>query len=307
MSGIDCYLITGFLGAGKTTLLNRLLAARSSDSASAPIGVIVNDFGSVAVDAGLIQPLPDGARMLSVTGGSIFCACRAGAFVDSLLVLEPHCPKQILIEASGMADPSSFARLITDAHLEGRFRIRLIACVVDTYRAERLRKVVVSIDRQIACSDLVVINKVDTAEQEEVARLERALRAVNPTARILRTTHCAVEPETIWRHPQRGGESAESGVMTPAERPAALQFDASGFERRRLERFFREQRGSLFRLKGWVQLEDQWWYVSDNAGGLEWELRTPPTGADSAVTVICSPHVAERVKSAWQGIVSTSP
>ena len=78
---IQLVLLTGFLGAGKTTLMTSILEAYQDKK----IGVIINEFGKINIDARLIEK--DGIEMAELTNGSIFCACIKDKFVDSLIAL----------------------------------------------------------------------------------------------------------------------------------------------------------------------------------------------------------------------------
>ena len=110
---IPITLLTGFLGAGKTTLVNRLLSAPDSGR----IAVIVNEFGEIGIDGDLIARASK--DMLELTNGCICCAAQ-GDLMDGLNRLylrkiglaEPSVDfDKIVIETTGIADPSPLARL----------------------------------------------------------------------------------------------------------------------------------------------------------------------------------------------------
>ena len=100
---IPYLFISGFLGAGKTTLLNNLLKRY----AHLKIGVIVNDFGELAVDNMLIDKAGVTGEILELRAGQIFCSCLSGQFVDSVLAYEAIQPDLLLVECSGLAKPAT--------------------------------------------------------------------------------------------------------------------------------------------------------------------------------------------------------
>ncbi|MDO5052739.1 MAG: GTP-binding protein, partial [Pseudoclavibacter sp.] len=100
MGTVPVIALSGHLGAGKTTLLNHVLRRPY-----ARIGVVVNDFGAVNIDAGLVTGQVDDAA--SISGGCICCMNDAGGLDEALARLaRPRLRLDaILLEASGVADP----------------------------------------------------------------------------------------------------------------------------------------------------------------------------------------------------------
>ena len=93
-------VLTGFLGAGKTTLLNRILTGNHG----LRVGVLVNDFGAINIDAELVVGVEGG--MISLANGCVCCEIRDDLVesVDALLA-RPNAIEYILLEASGSPIP----------------------------------------------------------------------------------------------------------------------------------------------------------------------------------------------------------
>lgn len=150
-------VIGGYLGAGKTTLVNHIL--RSADDR---IAVLVNDFGSVNIDASLIESA-DGDT-ISLANGCICCSLvdGFGAALDTVRARSPR-PERLVIEASGVANPAQVAAY---AHAPG-LALDAVITVVDAERVRRqIRDELIAdvIDQQIEAADLLVLNKCDRAD-----------------------------------------------------------------------------------------------------------------------------------------------
>ena len=169
-------VIGGFLGAGKTTLLNRVLAGRHG----VRYAVLVNDFGELNVDGDLVAA--HGGDTVTFANGCVCCTMGddlVGA-LDRLLDGD-RCPDQILVEASGVADPSAIADVATLHPGLSRDLVVVLAdaeSVRSRHGDERLRD---TVDRQLGAADLLVLNKCDRVtdgEREEVESwLARRTRA----------------------------------------------------------------------------------------------------------------------------------
>ena len=195
---IPVTVITGFLGAGKTTLVNHLLMQRTGTN----IGVIVNEFGEVGVDGELI--IADEEALIEIRNGCICCTVRTDLVtgVKILLGRSDITLDRLIIETSGLADPAPVLQtFMADTDLLTQVELESVVALVDAAHVQR--QIGNDIAReQIAFADLIVLNKVDLLEAEDVAPLERYLRRINPTAVIIRTTNAEVEADTLLGVPR---------------------------------------------------------------------------------------------------------
>lgn len=144
--------LTGYLGAGKTTTLNHLLR-----QPGARLGVVVNDFGSVNVDAGLISGQVD--EVAAITGGCICCLPDSGGLDDALTTLaNPRLRLDaVIVEASGIADSLSFSHLL---RYSGADNIRY-GGVVEILDASEYERGPFSDRRRCDAASLIIVNKLD--------------------------------------------------------------------------------------------------------------------------------------------------
>lgn len=183
-------VIGGFLGTGKTTLVNHIL----SQSNGTRYAVLVNDFGAVNIDAGLIAS-HDGQTM-ALTNGCICCSLADG-FVQTMLRLmqDPNSFDHVIVEASGVAQPS---RIMDFARLDPLLEPDAIVTLVDADNiADRLADPLIAdaVTAQIATADILVLNKMDLAGQGSTA--DAQIDPINPVAPRLRTTHADVPLQVL--------------------------------------------------------------------------------------------------------------
>ncbi len=186
-------VVGGYLGAGKTTLLNHLLSV-----ADERVAVLVNDFGSLDIDAQLLDR-GDGSTV-TLPNGCICCSLvdgLAGA-LDDLAQLELP-PERVVIEASGVADPAGIAAychrrpyrldlvvVLADAE-------QLVAQVDDEYVGETVRA-------QLAAADLVVLNKADLTD---VAVATTIVERHAPGVPTVAAVHADIDPRVLIDLPAR--------------------------------------------------------------------------------------------------------
>lgn len=266
------HLITGFLGSGKTSLINSLL----EHLVSKRIGLILNDFGPIAIDDSRISKSSTVLESKSLNGGQIFCSCLSGSFVDSVEAMLLHEPDMILVEASGLAKPASLLEIVT--LLEKRVGRQLVyggmVCVIDVPRYGMLAKAVNAVEEQVVFSDACVLNKIDLAGTHTLATVQDAILSLRPLAPIFITDHGEVTAEMLflWDHPSARNVSCPVDIEAYAGwgaegRPKTLVFSIRGrLEKRPLELFLATIAPQMFRIKGFLQQEGGKGYSVDVVG-----------------------------------------
>ena len=197
-------VIGGFLGAGKTTLLNNLLAEPSG----VRYAVLVNDFGELNIDESLIRA-HDG-ETLSLTNGCVCCSI-SDDFISTIINLVQRAEEfdQIVIEASGVSEPArimDIARLDPDLIPNGTIVLVDAAEVRSHFEDRYVGSVVME---QLKTADLLIVNKTDLVEEEELFRLETWLEEVAPSVIHLKTSGAKVALPVIFGE-LRNSESISS-------------------------------------------------------------------------------------------------
>jgi G3E family GTPase len=188
-------ILTGFLGAGKTTLLNRILTGNHG----LRVGVLVNDFGSINIDAELVVGV-DG-NMISLANGCVCCQIRDD-LVESVVALlaRPETVEYILLEASGVADPAGIFVTFNDPNLRDRIGLDSVTCVVDADQVFAHPEYPPLLDlklRQVGFADMLILNKVSLAGPEQVERVRTWLDDHFNRLRIVETDYCEVPYEIL--------------------------------------------------------------------------------------------------------------
>ena len=185
------YLITGFLGAGKTTFLKNFIRLFSGQR----IQLIVNEFGKEGVDGALLSDL--GAYLREISGGSVFCACRMDQFEKVLRDSAAENPDVILVEASGLSDPTGVRRLFSQTDRFPHIQYRGAVCLMDAVRFPKLYATARACTRQLAASDVALVNKVDLAQHEQLEETLTLIRNQRPDMPVLETTFGQIPPDFL--------------------------------------------------------------------------------------------------------------
>jgi len=194
-NAVPITILTGFLGAGKTTLLNRILTGDHG----LRVGVLVNDFGSINIDAELVIGV-DG-NMISLANGCVCCQIRDD-LVESVVALlaRPETVEYILLEASGVADPAGIFATFTDSNLRDRIRLDSVICVVDADQVFAHPEYPPLMElklRQVGFADMLILNKVGLAGPEQVEKVRAWLDDHFGRLRIVETDYCEVPYEIL--------------------------------------------------------------------------------------------------------------
>nr|WSX49392.1 GTP-binding protein [Streptomyces sp. NBC_00974] len=272
MNSIPVVVLAGFLGSGKTTVLNHLLGNRGGTR----IGVVVNDFGSIEVDAMSVAGQV-GDSMVSLGGGCLCCAVD-GSELDAYLekLADPvHRIDVIVIEASGLAEPQEMVRMLV-ANENPAVRYGGMVQIVDAAEFDATRAGHPETDRHLAVADLVVLNKTDRVDAAEQTRIERVLAGLcAPGIPVVGADHGRIDPELLFdRRPwtETRGQLSFEDLLAQAHdhddhdghgghdhgQHAHAAYQSTEFvseqalDPRRFMRFLDRRPAGLYRIKGFV-------------------------------------------------------
>ncbi len=186
-------LLSGFLGAGKTTLLKRILSWETDLSETV---VMVNEFGDIGIDGSLLKD--SGSDVIELTSGCICCTLSADLHRSLKSIWQRFKPRRIFIESSGVADPKSIEPVIAESELKQLLVLNKIITVLDADLWEAREVFGPLFYNQLEMAQLILLNKIDLVAKEKIPQFLKEMHAVIPGCQIVPTTHCRIDPETLW-------------------------------------------------------------------------------------------------------------
>lgn len=215
---IKLVLLTGFLGAGKTTMLKEILEAYQD----CKVGVIVNEFGEINIDARLVNK--GDIQMAELSNGSIFCACIKDKFVDSLIELSFKDLDYVFIEASGLADPANMKQIVEGIknNVLNQYEYKGSICIIDGESFEELYEVLPAITSQLEFCGAVLINKGDLINEEQLKNILEIIDTINSNAAIYITSYCRIDVKEVIDNIKINDSKARDSVNTYESRPATF-------------------------------------------------------------------------------------
>lgn len=182
-------IVSGFLGAGKTTLLNRLL----SEPGLGKVDVVLREYGSATIDDALLNL--DSSRLHMYLGISMHNNPQSMLYnyLERLYDESPRHPfDRLLLETSGAEGVENLVRMFYTGNMPAHYELESFITLVDAqFGLLNLEEFSVARE-QAAFADKLVINRCDLVSGEDIAELRRALREINPTAPIYKTSYAAV-------------------------------------------------------------------------------------------------------------------
>ncbi|NUT93259.1 MAG: GTP-binding protein [Saccharothrix sp.] len=244
MTRVPVIVVAGFLGAGKTTLLNHLLGGARGTR----IGVVVNDFGDIGIDAMSVAGQVDSTVALS--GGCLCCAVDVSGLEEMLAKLDSRVDV-IVIEASGLAEPQTMVRMVL-ATENPRLSYGGLVLLVDAAEFPD------DLERHLRVADLVVLNKVDRVDDVE-ALLDR-IDGLKPGVPVTAVSHGRVDPALLFDPKPRAAHGQLSFEDLLDEDHAhvhhdSVEFTAEAMNPTRLMAFLDERPAGLYRIKGFVRFD----------------------------------------------------
>ena len=215
-------VLSGFLGAGKTTLLNHILNNREG----LKVAVIVNDMSEVNIDAALVENGEANLsrteeKLVEMSNGCICCTLREDLLIEVKRLAQAGKFDYLVIESTGISEPlpvaetftfddesgdilSNFARLdtmvtVVDAinFLDNFKSTDTLQEIGESLGEEDTRDLVNLITDQVEFCDVIILNKATEVSQEELAKIKKVIKSLNPIAEIIEASYSQVPLDKV--------------------------------------------------------------------------------------------------------------
>ena len=302
MAHTRLFVLTGFLGAGKTTFLRRILHGLEGKK----VGVIQNDLGKVNIDGELIEK--DGLELREISQGSIYCSCRKLDFVKALAELAQRGLDYVLVESSGIGDPSNVEELLQAVEVlqPDVYVFSGLICLVDAanFLADLADREELS--RQVRHAHMILVNKTDLVEPAELERVLAAIRERNPVSPVRAAAFGEVDMSFLEEDlRQYRYVEGEASLNSSESKPKTLVLWTAGpVKREELDAFLRQLAPQCWRMKGFLPLDTGWSQV--DVVGKYIDYKPCPAREQGELVIISriDPAVIRPIMDSWKQLVS---
>jgi G3E family GTPase len=276
-------LIAGFLGAGKTTFLRHILGWQKELAGTV---ILVNEFGQIGIDGQLLQGFD--THVVEMTNGCICCSLLSDLVTTLAEIWERFHPQRLFIEATGVADPADILKVLSLPQVQEHLEEPKVVAVVDADFWQEKEHLGALFFNQVRAAHLVLLNKVDLQEDQDVARYLREIREISPRCVVLPTQYCRVDPEVLGVLGQPvvsatplllPDDLVPKNPFTHFHEPSqqlppkyvTFSFESrTPFREECFRHFLASMPVQLYRLKGYILLGDRRFFVNHVGGKSEW-------------------------------------
>jgi len=200
---MNVLLFGGFLGSGKTSIILQVarylvegFSTQQLDSGKLSLVIIENEVGETGIDDKILRA--EGLNVRELIAGCICCTLNAELTVCLNKIQEELSPQWVIIETTGMAFPHTIAETITK-YGKGIDSLKTIV-VADAERWDDLSTIMPGlIEEQIAKANIILLNKIDCLESEQISDVEESIRRINSNALFYAISAQDEVDSQIWR------------------------------------------------------------------------------------------------------------
>jgi G3E family GTPase len=239
-------IVTGSLGSGKTTLLRRIL-----DTTGRRLAILMNEFGEIAIDSRVIAG--KNVQMIELAGGCVCCSLTGELEAAVQEIIDAVHPELIVLEATGVAEADALVYEIEDniplVRLDG------VVAIVDAYASIKFPRMGYTTRTQLESADILLINKIDLVNADELKQVEEQVRQHNGRATVFKAVRCEMDTGLLF-----GLGIDKREAFAPAQHAEEFQSvvftTINTIDRDRFSGFVESMPETVYRAKGFVRFAD---------------------------------------------------
>lgn len=298
---VKLYLLTGFLGSGKTTFLKNLLENASDKK----IGIIQNEFGKVGIDGDIIRK--EGMEIVEINRGSIFCSCLKLNFASAMMELAERGVEYLIVESSGLADPSNIQEVLEGiSSVKGDIiELKGAICIVDGLNFLQQVDTIETVNRQVKHSNLVVLNKTDLIDQEQLQEIISKIKEINNRVSIKIARFGEIDGDIFHDNLLEAKFLVgEETTNTTENKPKTLTLSYDGeVKKEAMNKFLEAIYDKTYRIKGFFQLNDGWNQIDVVNKKIDYKECEKRDGSQLVIISRVGPNVIKPVFEKWEEFI----
>lgn len=252
-------VIAGFLGSGKTTLLQQYIEHETKKNRF--IGIVQNEIGKVGLDGKLLDY---NYSMVEMDEGCVCCSLSGQLRSGINTLMKKAVPDTILLETTGVANPFNLLQELNE--LDDLVDLEGIITVVDASNAMYASKEFTVFNNQIRAADVLLLNKIDLLDNEELEEVELFLKENNRCAKVLKTVGCDINPNLLLQ--SIGDTTAQMASLLLEDEDSPTNHIQDGIssvkinmqkplKKSEFEEYLSMLPPNIYRVKGIVQFENE--------------------------------------------------
>ncbi|NLC28716.1 MAG: GTP-binding protein [Campylobacteraceae bacterium] len=252
-------VITGFLGSGKTNLLQHYVEYETEKNRF--VGIVQNEIGKTGLDGKLVDY---DYSMVEIDEGCVCCSLAGQLRAGVNTLMSKASPDTILLETTGVANPFNLLSELNE--LDDLVDLEAIVTVVDASNALYAAKEFAVFNNQVRAADIILLNKVDLVDPEELQEIELFLQENNRCANIIRTVRCDINPNLLLQSLSATTAQIASLLLEDDETPKNHTHDGISsikieipklLNKNDFKNYLSTIPSNIYRLKGIVQFEGE--------------------------------------------------
>ena len=250
---VPALVVSGFLGSGKTTLIRHMLSEATRQGVR--VALVSNELGALGVDRALLGGGQE--AYVELEGGCVCCELSDDLIVTLQGLYENVSPDRIVVETSGVALPWDTQLNFWREPVRRWMGDDMAVVVVNAEQLAEGRDLEGTFTDQVTSSDLLILNKIDLVDEDELARAQETLRDIEPESPIVLAEQGAVDVALLF--PPDADRVDRSGAMPEARSHTHEQFETEvwtppvGLTAAELEKALHQP--GLLRAKGFVHTD----------------------------------------------------